>query len=123
MLTGKLKSYKDIPQRDIRNILPRFQPKNFEVNMKLVKELEKVAEKRNCTLAQLSLGWLRSLSKREGMPEIIPIPGTTTVERVEENAIEVELSEKEMDEMDGILARCEVAGDRYHAVGMRMVNG
>lgn len=91
--------------------------------MKLVRELEKIAKKRDCTPAQLSLGWLRTLSKREGMPEIIPIPGATTVDRVLENSVELELTEEEMKEIESILARFEVTGDRYHAAGMKYVNG
>ena len=123
MLTGQIKSYEDIPEGDIRKMLPRFQPENFEVNVKLVTELGKIATKKNCTSAQLALGWLRSLSKREGMPEIIPIPGATTVERIRENSIEVEMTEQEMNEIDSILANFEVIGDRYHSAGMKSVNG
>lgn len=123
MLTGQIKSYDDIPDNDLRKRLPRFQPENFEVNLKLVKELEKIAKKRDCTPAQLSLGWLRTLSKREGMPEIIPIPGATTVDRVLENSVELELTEEEMKEIESILASFEVIGDRYHAAGMKYVNG
>ena len=123
MLTGQIKSFDDIPEKDIRRILPRFQPGNFENNMKLVRELEKIAEKKKCTPAQLALGWVRSLSKREGMPEIIPIPGATTVQRVLENSVEVELTQGEMDEIDSVLANREVIGDRYHSFGMKHVNG
>ena len=123
MLTGQIKSFDDIPEKDIRRILPRFQPENFENNMKLVRELENIAKKKKCTPAQLALGWVRSLSKREGMPEIIPIPGATTVERVLENSVEVELTQGEMDEIDSVLANYEVIGDRYHSFGMKHVNG
>jgi pyridoxine 4-dehydrogenase len=123
MLTGQIKSFDDIPENDFRRILPRFQPENFENNMKLVRELEKIAKKKKCTPAQLALGWVRSLSKREGMPEIIPIPGATTVECVLENSVEVELTDEEMDEIDLVLANCEVIGDRYHSFGMKFVNG
>lgn len=123
MLTGQIKSYEDIPDKDIRKILPRFQPMNFNNNMKLVKELEKIAAKKECTPAQLALGWVRSLSKREAMPVVIPIPGATTVERVMENSVEVDLSDEEMREIDLALARCEIVGDRYHSFGMKLVNG
>jgi pyridoxine 4-dehydrogenase len=123
MLTGQIKSFEDIPDEDIRRILPRFQPENFEKNMRLVRELEKIAAKKKCTSAQLALGWVRSLSKREGLPEVIPIPGATTVERVMENSIEVELTEEETKEIDSVLASCEVIGDRYHSFGMKLVNG
>jgi pyridoxine 4-dehydrogenase len=91
--------------------------------MKLIKELDKIAAKKKCTSAQPALGWVRSLSEKEGMPEIIPIPGATTVDRVKENAVEVELTEEDMREIDSILANCEVIGDRYHSLGMKFVNG
>jgi pyridoxine 4-dehydrogenase len=123
MLTGQVKSFDDIPDNDFRKMLPRFQPGNFENNLKLVEGLENVARKKDCTPAQLALGWIRSLSRREGMPEIIPIPGATTVEHVKENSVEVELTEEELEEIDSVLARCEVTGDRYHSAGMKHVNG
>lgn len=123
MLTGQIKSYDDIPDKDIRKQLPRFQPENFDVNMKLVKELETIAVKKSCTSAQLALGWLLTLSKKPGVPTIIPIPGATTVDRVKENAIAVELSAEEMREIEEILDKSEVAGDRYHSFGMKLANG
>ena len=123
MLTGQFKAIGDLPEKDIRRMLPRYQPGNFETNLKLVKEVEQLAQKKGCTPAQLALNWVRCLSKREGMPEIIPIPGATSVEHVLENSIEVDLTEEEMKEIDSVLARCEVVGDRYHAEGMKTVNG
>lgn len=104
-------------------MLPRFQPDVFENNMKLVKRLEAIAKKKNCTPAQLALNWVLNISKKPGMPEIIPIPGATTVERVKENLVEVELTAEELAEIDEILATCEIIGDRYHASGMKLVNG
>jgi pyridoxine 4-dehydrogenase len=68
MLTGRIKSFEDIPDKDIRKLLPRFQPENFENNMKLVKELEAIATKKSCTLAQLALGWVRSLQRERECP-------------------------------------------------------
>jgi len=125
MLSGQIKSFDDIPENDLRRMLPRFQPPNFEKNMRLVKKLETMAQKKKCTSAQLALAWIMSLSKQKGMPRIIPIPGATTVDRVIENgkASDVELNEDEMVEIDQILATCEVAGDRYHPAGMRSING
>jgi pyridoxine 4-dehydrogenase len=123
MLTGQLKSWDDIPEKDIRHILPRFEPKNFDANLKLVKELEKFAGRKGCTCAQLALSWLVCLGQQEGMPEIFPIPGATTVERVKENASVVELTGADMREIEGTLSRFEVAGDRYSASGMKLANG
>jgi pyridoxine 4-dehydrogenase len=70
----------------------------------------------------MASGWLRALSKLDGVPEIFPIPGTTGEERVIENSKEVDLSQKEMKELDEILKQCEVVGDRYHEFGMKFVN-
>ena len=123
MLTGQIKSFDDIPDKDHRRQLPRFQPENFDVNLKLVKELETIAAKKSCTPAQLALGWVVALSNQPGMPTIIPIPGATTADRVKENARVVELSAEEMKEIDEILARAEIVGDRYHSWGMKLVNG
>ena len=122
MLTGQIKSFNDFPENDFRRHTPRFQPENFEINIKLVQELEKIAARRNCTPAQLALGWLVSLSKKEGMPVVIPIPGATTVERVEENSTAVELSEEDLKDIDSVLAKFEVVGDRYPASAMKYVN-
>ena len=77
MLTEKFQSVDDMDQKDIRRMFPRYQQGNFEINIKLVKEIETLAMKKGCTPAQLALGWLVTLSKREDMPEIIPIPGAS----------------------------------------------
>ena len=123
MLTGQFKSPEDLPQSDRRRVLPRFQPENFETNLKLVKELEKIAERKGCTPAQLALAWVRSLSKKKGMPTIIPIPGSTSAARVKENAVEVELTEADLRDINTTLANCKVAGDRYQAEFMKMADG
>ena len=125
MLSGHIKSFDDIPEKDMRRSLPRFQPANFENNMILVKKLENLAQRKNCTSTQLALAWLISLSKKDGMPRIIPIPGAGTAAHATENgkAGEIELKEEEMEEIDQVLATCEVAGDRYHQLGMRNLNG
>ncbi len=125
MLSGQIKSFDDIPEKDMRRMLPRFQPANFENNMRLVRKLESLASEKHCTAAQLALAWVVSLSRKKGMPTIIPIPGASTVDHAVENgkANEVELSEGELVEIDRILATCEVVGERYHAAGMKSVNG
>lgn len=75
-MTGKLASFEDIPEGDYRRMLPRYQPDNLEQNRKLVKEVAKLADAKGCTTAQVALGWLLGLSERDGMPIIIPIPGS-----------------------------------------------
>ena len=125
MLSGHIQSFEDIPENDMRRMLPRFQPANFENNMKLVKKVEALAAKKNCTSAQLALGWVVNLSRKKGMPPIIPIPGATTSSHATENgkAIDVHFNEEELKEIDQMLATCEVLGERYHPAGMKSING
>lgn len=124
MLSGQIKSFEDIPEKDFRRMLPRFQPANFETNLKLVDRVVDLARKKGCTPAQLALAWVCSLSERKGMPKVIPIPGASNVDRVIENgkSKDVKLDAGELADIDKILAECEVAGERYHPHGMKMVN-
>ncbi|GKZ85973.1 pyridoxine 4-dehydrogenase [Aspergillus niger] len=115
MLTGQIKKFEDLPEDSMLRHFPRFQPGNFEINMQLVDHVEKLASTKGCTPAQIAINWTRALSKRPGMPQIIPIPGATTVARVEENSKVVELTEEEMAQLDSILAKFTPAGERYPA--------
>lgn len=123
MLTGSIKSAEDIPEGDMRRMFPRFQGQNLDKNLRLVQELETIAKQKGCTPAQLAINWVRSLSKKEGMPNFIPIPSATRVDRMEENSTRVDLTMDEMKGIDEVLAKCEVAGDRYPTKYMTMVNG
>lgn len=100
-----------------------MQPGNFEINMKLVEEIQKIAIRKNATPAQIAIGWLVALSKKPGMPEIIPIPGSSDPERVKVNSQLVVLDEADMKEIEGILARFKPVGERYHEHGMKLING
>jgi pyridoxine 4-dehydrogenase len=113
MLAGQFKKWDDIPDGDFRRTHPRFQPGNFEVNLELVSQVEALAKKKGCTPSQLAIGWVLGLQRRPGMPTIIPIPGATTVERVEENSKVVGLTDEEMAEIDSTLAKFEIQGGRY----------
>ncbi|PVH74758.1 Aldo/keto reductase [Cadophora sp. DSE1049] len=123
MLTGQIKSPDDISEGDMRKTMPRFLPENFSKNLDLVKELENLAKQKGCTPAQLALGWIRSISKKNGNPEIIPIPGATTAERVFENSKDVTLSSVELKAIESILSSFSVAGQRYDSHGMAHVEG
>jgi pyridoxine 4-dehydrogenase len=112
MLSGKIRKVEDISQ-DMLKHFPRFQPDNLATNLKLVEKVEEIAKKKGCTPAQLAINWTIALSRRPGMPKIIPIPGATTVERVEENSKVVDITDEEMKEIDDILAKFEPAGARY----------
>jgi len=116
-LTGSLKSYDDLPEGDFRRHFDRFQPENFGKNLEIVDAIRKIAEKRGdgVTLAQLCLAWVKSKGNSEGKPTIIPIPGATTKERVEENCKLVSVSEEELLEVDQIIESIEVVGGRYNS--------
>lgn len=115
MLTGQFKKFDDLPKDSLLLSLnfPRFQQSNFEKNMQLVEKVEEIAKKKDCTPAQLAINWTRTLSRRPGMPTIIPIPGATTADRVEENSKLIDITDEEMAEIDAILEKFTPAGGRY----------
>jgi len=116
-LTGRFRSADDLPADDWRRRNPRFQGANFQKNLDLAAAVEDIARAKGCTAAQLALAWL--LSRGE---EVIPIPGSTRIERVEENAAatSIRLSGEELAALDALAPM--VAGDRYAEGGMRTVN-
>ena len=115
MLTGQFKKFEDIPKDSLllHMNFPRFQKENFDINLQLVEKAEEIAKKKGCTIAQLAINWTRALSRRPGMPTIIPIPGATTKDRVEENSKQLDLTDEEMAEIDAILAKFTPVGARY----------
>lgn len=115
MLSGAIKSLDDLPANDVRRHYPRFQPDTFAANIKLVDEVRALAQKKGCTPAQFAINWVRCLTKRPGMPLIIPLPGSSNAGRVRENATLVEFSEEELREVDEVVAKVQVVGGRYPA--------
>ena len=113
-LTGQIKKPEDIPENDMRRHLERFYPENFDKNLKLVEELEKIAAKKGCKPGQIGLAWVKAQGRKKGMPTIIPIPGATTVERIEENMVDVGLSEGDLREIDAMIGSVPISGDRYN---------
>jgi aryl-alcohol dehydrogenase-like predicted oxidoreductase len=81
MLTGNVSDLANLREGDARRRMPRFQPENLKQNLTLVEELKAHAQAENCTPAQLALAWV--LSRK---PFIVPIPGTSHIHRLEENA-------------------------------------
>jgi aryl-alcohol dehydrogenase-like predicted oxidoreductase len=118
-LTGRFRTAADLPPDDWRRHMPRFQDENFELNFRLVKRLEGLAVRKQCTPAQLALAWL--LSQGE---DVVPIPGSKRRARVEENiaALPVVLTPEDLAELDVMAPRGVAAGQRYHAAGMQAVN-
>ena len=119
-LTGQIRSRADIPEGDFRLSVPRFSEENFPKNLELVDELTKLADKKGCTPGQIGIAWIRAKSGKDGLPVIVPIPGATTGERVEENLKEIELTENDIKELDSLVASMPVVGGRYgaHAAGL-----
>lgn len=112
-LTGEITKPEDLAEGDLRRHMPRFQAGAFEKNMELVHKLQDIAKEKSCTPAQLAISWVRHLSKKNGNPEIIPIPGATKVDRVFENAKDIELNSKDAEAIDMILKTFEPTGGRY----------
>jgi aryl-alcohol dehydrogenase-like predicted oxidoreductase len=118
-LTGAIKSADELAPDDWRRQNPRFQAENMPANQALVAAISEIAAARGCTPAQLALAWLLHRG-----PHIVPIPGTRRITRLDENAAatRIALSDTELRRIDEVLAQRTVAGSRYHAAGMAMVN-
>ena len=116
-LTGRFRSTEDLAENDWRRNNPRFQGENLRRNLELVEKVEALARAKGCTPAQLALAWLLSRG-----PDVIPIPGSTRAERVEENAgaVRVRLSAADIESLEPLAT--SVAGERYPEGGMRAVN-
>lgn len=113
ILTGQVKSFDDLPEGDFRRGCPRFQPEVFDINLRMVAEVQKLAARKGCTPGQVAIGWLLALSRRPGMPTIIPIPGASSPARARENAVEVELSDDDLAELERIRKEFAPVGTRY----------
>lgn len=118
-LTGQIKKFDDFEKSDYRRVSPRFQGENFEKNLQLVKKLEEVASKKGCTSSQLALAWVLAQGDF-----IFPIPGTKRMQYLEENAnaVNILLSQKELEQVDSILPKGIVSGPRYPSEMMKLVS-
>ncbi len=118
-LTGQIKTMDDLDAKDFRRNSPRFQGENFQKNLDLVGHIEDLARTKGCTPAQLALAWL--LAQGE---DIVPIPGTRSVKRLEENvgALDVQLTDADLRRIDEIAPQDVAAGMRYTEAGMKNVN-
>jgi len=119
-LSGKIQSLDDLDPSDWRRHNPRFQGENLEKNLRLTARIQEIAESKGCTPAQLALAWVLAQGD-----DVVPIPGTRSKERLEENAAaaEIELSAGELAEIEQVLAQNQVAGLRYPEASMGSVNG
>lgn len=119
-LTGDIRSLEDLEETDYRRMSPRFQGENFQKNLDVVDKVKELAEAKGCTTGQFALAWL--LAREEF---VVPIPGTTKISRVEENAAstDVEITQEDLVAIDAIAPKGVAAGGRYDERGMMLVNG
>jgi aryl-alcohol dehydrogenase-like predicted oxidoreductase len=119
-LTGQIRSLDDLPEDDWRRSNPRFQEDALQENLELADRVTALAEEHGVTPAQLALAWV--LAKGD---DIVPIPGTKSPRRLEENAaaVDVTLSAAELEELDGMVSPDSVRGNRYPEQMMGLLNG
>ena len=118
-LTGKINEDTKFTKNDFRNIVPRFTPENRKANQAVVDVLEKFAQQKKATAAQIALAWL--LAQK---PWIVPIPGTTKLHRLEENigAAAIELTPDDLRQIDNVASKIAVQGERYPENMQKLVN-
>jgi aryl-alcohol dehydrogenase-like predicted oxidoreductase len=111
-LTGELRDVATLPPKDIRLAMPRFQGEHFARNLELLEGLGALAAEQGCTMGQLALAWL--LAQGE---DIIPIPGTTRIDHLEENAkaIDIQLDRTTIERLNALINPLTVSGARYNA--------
>jgi aryl-alcohol dehydrogenase-like predicted oxidoreductase len=109
-LTGKIDENTQFDSTDFRTIVPRFTPAARKADGVLVDLLARIAAQKNATSAQIALAWL--LAQK---PWIVPIPGTTKLQRLEENigAAQVELTSDDLREIEDATAQITIEGARY----------
>ena len=118
-LTGSAKRAEEYPEGDFRRNDPRYQGANFDANMRAASAVRDTATRMGATPGQIALAWL--LNKG---PDIVPIPGTKRRSYLEENVVaaEIELASAEMGALDAALAPEKIAGPRYNAPQMAMID-
>jgi aryl-alcohol dehydrogenase-like predicted oxidoreductase len=118
-LAGRFTKMEELSEGDWRRGHPRFQGENFEKNMALVERLKEVAAQKGCTPAQLALAWL--LTRHD---DVVPIPGTSSIKRLEENAaaVDIQLSESDFARIEEASPKGASVGDRYNANMIKLIN-
>src|SRR4051812_29823875 len=117
-LTGKITAETKFDGTDFRSMVPRFQEQNRIANQPLVDVITTFAKQKNATPAQIALAWL--LAKK---PWIVPIPGTTKLDRLDENlgALGVELTSEDLDAIETASSEIRLEGARYPAFHEKLV--
>lgn len=119
LVTDLIHGKDQLAKNDFRHTLPRLQGKHLENNLKLADEFALLARQKKCTAAQLALAWVLAQGD-----DIIPIPGTKKRKYLEENAaaVEITLSEKDLDNIDALIRKYPDVGQRYADGPMKLVN-
>lgn len=109
-LTGAIKQDATFGDSDFRKIVPRFNEENLKANQGIVEALGRIAERKHATRAQIALAWL--LAQK---PWIVPIPGTTKLQRLEENlgGANIEITSEDLHQIAESLSKVEIHGARY----------
>jgi len=118
-LTGRIDDSTQFGEKDFRRQVPRFSEENRRANQQLVDELGRIADAKGCTRAQIALAWL--LTRK---PWIVPIPGTTRLERLEENlgGAAVVLGAEDLAAIEARLQGIQIVGDRYSGTAAAQIS-
>jgi len=120
LLTRRFAKFEDLSEKDYRRFSPRFQGENFQKNLVLVDKVAEIARAKGVKPVQLALAWV--LAQGE---DIVPIPGTTRREHLEENleALDIELSADDLARIDAVAPKGAASGSRYPEAALQFVNG
>ena len=119
VLTSGLRNLDQLDADDWRRSIPRFQQANFARNLEIVKQLDALAQAKGCTTTQLALAWVLAAGE-----DVVPIPGTKKTKYLEENiaSLKVQLTAEERSRLSALSPPGSIAGDRYLAEGMALLN-
>lgn len=118
-LTGRFRRFEDLPEGDYRRLAPRFQGDNFAKNLDVLAKVEEISREKGCTPAQLALAWLHAQGA-----DVVPIPGTKSRARLEENvgALDVSLSLADLARIEAVAPKGFTAGPRYPEMAMKAID-
>lgn len=113
-LTGSIKKKSDLMEGDIRHMMPRFSDENFPSNVSLVEKIEQFAARKQVKPSQVAIAWIMAQAARYKV-DILPIPGTTSSDRLHENSqsAEIQMTSTELEELREMISGMKVHGGRY----------
>jgi aryl-alcohol dehydrogenase-like predicted oxidoreductase len=119
-LAGRFRTVQDLASDDWRRQSPRFQGDNFAKNLAVLDQINEIARRKGCTPSQLALAWLLAQG-----PDVVPIPGTTSPQRLQENlgSVDIRLTDEELDVIEAAAPQGIAEGERYHPNMMTLLNG